>query len=751
MKFKKSNEKLYLILVAVSLFFTSSALAASGQDVDKQGEKVPYRVPKVSSKVHVDAVLDEDVWEKALKLELNYEVWPGENIKPPVRTEVLFAYSKTHLYVAFRAYDPKPSEIRATVHDRDRLGTDGWVAVILDTFNDSRRTYDFFCTPLGIQADMIESTDGGGGLWDAIWDSAGKITDWGYCVEMAIPFNSLRFQHTKGDQIWGVDAVRSYPRSVRHHIGLFPRDRNNNCYMCQSEKLIGFSGISRSKNIEIDPTLSGILTQERESFPDGKFVKKDSSIEPGITARWSFTPNLTLSATANPDFSNVEADVARLEINKQFALFYPEKRPFFLEGAGIFNTRYRIVYTRSLADPNGGIKLTGKEGGHSIGFFSVHDNLTNLLIPSSQTSISTFIDINTLGSALRYRRDIGKASNIGIVVSDREGSDYFNRVAGLDGHLRITPKDRIIFQFLGSQTHYPENIVTRYQQPGDNFWGSAFDVYYSHNTRTFNWYIDYQEITPDFRADLGFITQVDYRNISGGISHAWRRNPGFWYTLLNLGTSYQWEKDHDDNLLYKSFILKFDYNGPAQSFVGLNGNIGKRGFMGIEFDENFIEVNAGFQPSGAISFSVYGKYGDQIDIVNVQPGKVLTLSPILRLNLGTHLAVDLGHDYERLDVEGGRLYTANLSNLRMVYQFDKRTFLRAILQFENYKFDPDLYFFPRNPRYQHLFSQILFSYTINPQTVLFIGYSDDHFGFQGVNLTQNNRTAFIKIGYALML
>ncbi|MCK5058620.1 MAG: carbohydrate binding family 9 domain-containing protein [Candidatus Aminicenantes bacterium] len=748
MKIKKCNGKLYLILIIVFLIFS---FTIQGEQNKREKEKIPHRIPKVTSKVKVDAVLSEAVWQEALKMELNYEVRPGENIKPPVRTEVLLAYSKTHLYIAFRAYDPQPSEIRATVHDRDRLGTDGWVAVILDPFNDSRRTYNFFCTPLGIQADMIESPDGGGGLWDAIWDSAGKIYDWGYAIEMAIPFSSLRFQRAKGDQIWGIDVVRSYPRSVRHHIGLFPRDRNNNCYMCQSEKLIGFSDVSVSKNLEITPTLSGHLTQERDGFPDGEFIKKDSKVEPGITARWGFTPNLTLSATVNPDFSNVEADVAQLEINKQFALFYPEKRPFFLEGASIFNTRYRAVYTRSLADPNGGIKLTGKEGPHAIGFFSVHDNLTNLLIPGSQSSISTAIGVNTIGSAFRYRRDIGKASSMGLVLSDREGGDYFNRVGGLDGNFRLTRKDRILFQFLSSQTQYPEDIVTKYQQPGGNFWGQAYDIFYTHITKTFHWYANYQEITPNFRADLGFITQVDFRNITAAVGRTWRHNPGFWYTLINLGTTYALEKDHDNNLLFKSNQVHFNYTGPVQSLFNLTVNIGRRGFMGMEFEENYILVNGGFQPTKTINFSFSAKYGDQIDITNIQPGNVLTIAPIFRLIFGTHLSLDFVHVYERLNVDAGRLYTANLSNLKMIYQFNKRTFLRTIFQYTDYKFNTALYPYSRNPKYKHLFSQILFSYKINPRTVLFIGYSDDHLGFQGIELTQNNRTAFVKIGYALRL
>jgi hypothetical protein len=753
----KRSRKVHFLTVTVLFLLFVLAMPAqepANQAVSKckeSREKVPHRVPEVTAKIRVDGVLDEEVWEKALKLELNYEVQPGENIKPPVRTEVLFAYSKTHFYVAFRAFDPDPSKIRATVSDRDRLGTDDYVAVILDPFNDSRRTYDFFCNPYGVQADMIESPEGGNVQWDAIWTSVGRVTDWGYCVEIALPFTSLRFPRSKDEQVWGVDAIRSYPRNIRHHIGLFPRDRNNNCYMCQSEKLIGVKGVTQPKNLEINPTLSGIYTQERELFLEGRFVKKESTLDPGITARWSFTPNLTLSATINPDFSNIEADVAQLDINKQFALFFPEKRPFFLEDASIFNTHFNIVHTRSFADPNGGFKFTGKEGPHAIGFFSVHDKITNLLIPGSQGSVSTSLNINTLGTVLRYRHDVGKASNIGILFTDREGSDYFNRVAGIDGSIRITPKDRLLFQVMGSQTHYPDQVVTQYNQPDDNFWGTALYFLYRHDARYFNGYVNYKEITSKFRSDLGFMTQCDFRHFNPGLSRTWRRSPGYWYTLLRLGSNYQLEKNHDNNLLYDALQFTLNYTGPLQSFLNVSGSIGNRSYLGVEFRENYMSGSVGFQPSKFFLGQIDVIFGDQIDFSNIQQGEILNITPQLWLTLGNHLTLSASHVYERLNVAGGRLYTANLTNFKTVYQFNRRTFLRVILQYTDNKFTPELYPFAINPRSRHLFSQLLFSYKINPQTLLFLGYSDDYYGFWQIPLRQNNRTFFVKIGYALQM
>jgi hypothetical protein len=404
-----------LIVVAVFLWNLPPCERLHAQDTTEV--EIPHRVPRVESDLQVDAVLDEEVWRHALVLELPYEVRPSENVPAPVRTEVLFAYSTTHLYAAFRAYDPDPTAIRARITDRDAMYGDDWVALVLDTFNDQTRTFDFFCNPLGVQGDEIESPNGSG-AWDAIWDCDGRITAEGYVVEMAIPFSSMRFQHSEDDQVWGLDAVRSYPRTVRHHIGMFPRDRNNNCYMCQAEKLIGFAGASPGRNIEFDPTVYGVVTQERDGLPSGPFVQRDRNMEPGLTARWGLTPSLTLNATVNPDFSNIEADVAQLDINTQFALYYPERRPFFLEGATFFNTRFRAVHTRTLADPLWGTKLTGKEGGNAVGFFTAHDDMTNLLFPGSQGSDMASLPMKSVGSVMRYRRDLGRGSNVGLLFGD---------------------------------------------------------------------------------------------------------------------------------------------------------------------------------------------------------------------------------------------------------------------------------------------------------------------------------------------
>jgi hypothetical protein len=359
--------------------------------------------------------------------------------------------------------------------------------------------------------------------------------------------------------------------------------------------------------------------------------------------------------------------------------------------------------------------------------------------------------MNAIGSALRYRRDVGRSSNLGVVFTDREGKDYFNRLAGLDGSLRITAKDQIMFQFLGSWTRYPHGVSVDYGQPEGMFKGTAFDFSYFHNTRNLYWFATYKAVGSRFRADLGFMPQSGYRDIQGGGVYTWLKNPGHWYTTLNVGSSYRLMKDHDNHLLFKALNTWFDYSGPLQSFININANIGKRSYLGKLFDVSHMYVYAGIRPSGNFYAGFQATVGNQIDFANVQAGNTVFLNPIIEYKWGRHLTISIDHVFERLKVQAGRLYTANLTNFKLVYQFNRRTFLRTLLQYTDFQYNSALYSFEIDPVFRHLFSQVLFSYKINPQTVLFLGYSDNYFGYKGIPLKQNNRTFFLKIGYALVL
>jgi len=432
-------KKSWTVLFVFSLF---PALLFSIQETDSSTTQkgAHYNVFPASTKIKVDGVLDDEAWSKAEVIKLPYEWLPGDNIPAPVDTDCMLTYDEFHIYISFRCYDPEPKKIRAHLMDRDATDSliqDDHINIMIDAFNDERRSFQFRVNPLGVQADANFSELEGyeDFSWDAIWASAGKIYDWGYAIEIGIPFNQLRFPQTKEEQTWGFSAERSWPRSVRHRMMSHVRNRNVSCILCQFNKISGLEKISPGRNLEFDPTLTANRTDimPSQNFPDGNLQSGKAKAEPGITAKWGITPNLILNATANPDFSQVEADVAQLDVNTRFALYYPEKRPFFLEGGDFFLTPVQAVFTRTVADPLWSTKLTGKIGRSAVGFFATQDRINNLVFPSNQDSLLTSLDEKVFGGVLRYRYDVGKGSTLGLLYTGRAGEEYTNHVAGADG------------------------------------------------------------------------------------------------------------------------------------------------------------------------------------------------------------------------------------------------------------------------------------------------------------------------------
>jgi hypothetical protein len=334
----------FFLISFIGLLITSvlpGILWCESQDDRAVPKAKSYSVSPASSEIKIDGALDEPAWQTTAAGDLPFEWLPGDNIPAPVDTEFLITFSRSHLYIGLRCFDPEPSRIRAHLMDRDDtdiLVQDDHISLIIDPFNDERRGFQFRVNPLGVQADAIFSELEGyeDFSWDAIWASAGKITEWGYSIEIAIPFSQLRFPASEDIQTWGFSAERSYPRNIRHRMTSHRRDRNLACILCQMNKITGFQGMETGMNMEIDPTLTANRTDNRNDFPSGSMEAGDIKADPGLTVRWGITPNLILNATANPDFSQIEADVAQLEVNTRFAVRYPEKRPFFLEGADFF-------------------------------------------------------------------------------------------------------------------------------------------------------------------------------------------------------------------------------------------------------------------------------------------------------------------------------------------------------------------------------------------------------------------------------
>jgi hypothetical protein len=709
----------------------------------------PYTVPQVTGSIQIDAVLDETAWEQALIMDLNYETSPGDNVPAPVRTEVLLTNDGSNLYAAFRCYDDDPEALRAHLTDRESFWDDDHVNIHIDTFNDERRSFAFGANPHGVQMDAVATTNMGFDWgWDSIWDSEGKVYDWGYVVELAIPFSQLRFQRTSDAQVWGFDAWRVYPRDVSHFIGVIPQDPDNSCWQCQMVKIEGFQGVAPGRNIEIAPTITAGRSDVRSELPSGDFENDDIRSEYGVTGKWGVTPNMTVTGTLNPDFSQVEADALQLDINEPFALFYREKRPFFTEGADFFRTLKTAIYTRSMNDPSWGLKLTGKEGVHTVGGYMVQDETTNLLFPGNQGSNSGSLESGSTAGVLRYKRDFGNRYTAGALYTDRRGTDYSNQLAGIDNHLRLTDSDEIQLQVLHSSTMYPASIISEYDQPD----GTIQDLYvafeYDRNTRNNYWWLDYDYVGDGLRADLGFIPRVGFQDVEAGYIRRWIAEPGQWWSRLSLSGDLQYYEDLDGNLLQKGGSISFRYNGKLQSAIYTEVSRTSEAYDDKQFDLWSHRTILNIRPLADLGLNFWFRVGDRIDYANSRLGKSLLVNPWLDYNFGQHMKISLDHTIDRLDVEGGRLYTANLTMASLVYQFNTRTFFRAILHYEDYRYNTDLYVDEKDPEDQSLFVQFLFSYKINPQTVFFLGYSGNHYGAHEYDLAWNDRSIFMKIGYA---
>jgi hypothetical protein len=641
--------------------------------------------------------------------------------------------------------------------DRDQIDTlvqNDYVIVSIDTFDDQRRYFQFRVNPLGVQADALSSEvdRSEDWSWDMIWESRGRITADGYEVEIALPFNQLRFPNTKGPQTWGIDVGRSYPRSSRHRLNASGRDRNQSCWVCQFHKITGLEGLAPGRNLELDPTLTASRTDELDAFPDGELQTGDEETDAGLTVRWGITPNLTMTGTANPDFSQVEADVAQLDINERFALFFEEKRPFFLEGANFFNVLNRVVFTRTLVDPDWGLKLAGKQGRNGLGLFAAEDAVNSLVFPSNQGSRSTLLRQSVTSAVLRYRRDMGASSAFGLLYTGREGDGYHNHVVGFDGFFRPRETDTLIVQYLRSETRYPGAVATEFGQPTGGFGDALWEVRYERDTRDWNWAVDYEDYGPGFRADNGFMPRVDIRKAQMiGRRRFWGGEDD-WFDRVVLGAYANHIEDHDGQLTDQAYQLFSSLAGPLQLQADLVTTRRKEYFDGTLYENlDSLEAFAEIQPSGSVKLQLFGAMQDTIDYAHNRPADELLLNPAVEARIGRHFNLNLDHLLQRLEVDDGELFEANLTQLRGVYNFNTRMFVRAIFQWLDVERDPALHDLQVEPTVETLFTQLLFSYKLNARTVLFFGYSDNQLAIEEVDRTRTDRTLFFTLGYAWIL
>lgn len=726
-----------------------------------------YWIGQATGPVTLDALLDEEAWSRAVAIPLPFEVSPGDNAAAPVVTQCRLIYDADHLYLGCTAEDPSPDAIRAYVVERDQIDGHDRIVLTVDPFHDQRRAFQFGVSALGVQSDAVLAQQGAmspdqgpaamalDASWDAIWRSAGRITDDGYVVEAAIPFRSLRFPRPNGeDATWGIYLSRLWPRGSIVETRSAAWDRSDGCLLCQANTARGLSGISPGAGVQLAPTLTASRTTRRDGA-EAPLVTEPLDGAAGLDAQWSVTSDLTLDLTANPDFSQVEADVAQLDVNTRFALFFPERRPFFLEGADFFATPIQAVFTRSIADPTAGAKLTGKLGPNAVGLLLARDRGNQLLLPGSQSSAAATASGGATTTIARFRRDLGGSSTVGALVTAREGDGYHNRVGGLDAFYRPAASMTVEAQLLRSDTEYPAAIAAQHAQPTGAFSGHAALLRTRWETRSWSLFGQARLVEPEFRADAGFLSQAGVRGGNANIVRRWWGDRESWFTDLRLEAGVWRTETLDADPLHGGFWFGLGYGGPGQSSFGVFPNVFMHEhFAGTTYEgmtQVWFDLRAA--PSGGLSLGVNGMVGDAVDVANERLGVEVRLSPFVTTRLGRHLEVTIQHTHQQLDHEGARVHTATLSQLRTVYNFSPRSYVRAIAQYRRVDRDTARYTDPVDRRSTSLLTQLLYAYELSPQTVFFLGYAEDGAGHVGVDdvrtpLTTRGRTLFVKLGYA---
>jgi hypothetical protein len=713
-------------------------------------------LPRSNGAIEIDGVLADGEWSDAVQFELDIETNPSENVPAKVKTTVYIVEDGVNLFVAFDARDPNPAAIRAYLRDRDSAWEDDHVGIALDTYNDERRAFQFFANPLGVQMDKTHNDVEGGNnwdidaSWDAIWDSAGQINDQGYVVEMRIPLSQLRFPDVNGTKTWGYDLLRMYPRDRTYRFSNHPRDRNRSCYLCQVGKLEGLEGSKPSRDIEIVPTLTASQLSTTEDPAESPIQEGDPDVEGGLTMRWGITPDLTANLAINPDFSQIEADVLQLDVNNRFALFFPERRPFFLEGADYYRTPIDAVFTRTVADPDFGAKLTGKQGNHTYGLFTALDAETNLLFPGLFESDSETLEQENTAVVGRYSYGFTDTSSVGVLVTARDGEDYRNIVGGIDGRWKINDQHSINFQYLQTETEYPEAIATEFEQPLGTFSGDATVLDYDYGSR--NWFggVTLESFSSGFRADSGFVSQVggdEYRARFGRIWHGTSDN---WWTRIRASVHANRKVAEDGREVDRRQFLRFGFGGAKQTWFQFVLVDGQELWEDVNYDLNEFRAYFEIQPTGGVSVSMLGAYGDKIDYTNDRLGKATRVEPNVVWNISQKLLLRLKGLSSRLDTpDGEMIFDAAILDARLTWQFSLRSFLRLTLQNTNVERNQAQYIEEIDDQSQDLGRQLLYSYKLNPQTVFFLGYSDQYLDDDSLNdLTATDRTWFMKIGYA---
>jgi hypothetical protein len=745
--------------VIIAALLVSSRTVAPGIDLAAQtalsGE--PIHIVRLTRPVNIDGHLDNGEWSSASRIDTWYETNPGDNTVPSVRNVGYIGYDERFFYAAFEFEDPNPSAIRAPYSDRDRISGNAtdYGGVILDTRNDGHSAVLLLASPSGVQYDAITDDDGAGEdpSPDFFWESSARITERGWTLELRIPFSSLRYRNVN-PQTWGIFLYRNYPRGFRYQYFSARLPRGGNCFICRANTLTGLEGLPSGGHVVAAPYVAAT----QAGLPSGSLgtLLRNEAVDTdvGLDVKWTPDADNALDFTVKPDFSQVESDTAQISANERFALSFPEKRPFFLEGVELFSTPLRAVYTRAITSPRWGARATGKLRGLGYTLLVADDEGGgSVIVPGpdgSTTAPQAFSSTVIVGRAKRsFGRNFVSLLATGRAARRGGGSSW---LIGPDVQWRPSTADTVSGQWLFSRTLTPTRRDLSPAWTGETVSGSAGHIEWSRNTTHLDVSAKYRDIAEGFRADAGFIPQAGYRETDGSVG--WTVRPRGFLSRHRSFASASRQVDRTGALISR------------MTNVGMGMDTRFNGFFQLQYHDDQVRSGTailhikrlGFvtqaSPSRWVAaIGVDGVVGEEVDFAHSRLGRGGTVNMSATLNPTNHLELALVENVRWLNVGDGeargRLFAVRVSRVRGTYTFTARSFTRVIAQYVSTERNPALFLSTVPRRSGTFIGSVLFAYKLNWQSVLFIGYGDDRELSTAERLERSGRHVFVKISYAI--
>ncbi len=747
-----------VIVMLTALVAASHALPAQPKNDSTNAQQFVIPAVRIHGNIHLTGKLTDPKWKLAPRVSLDYEIQPGNNTPAPQKTEALVLYNSQFVYFGFICHDTDPSQIRAHVTDRDNIFQDDFAGVILDTYDDHQRAYEFFVNPFGIQADLMRNGNNEDPTWDAVWYSKGSLSDSGYTVEMAIPFKSLRLPD-KAIQNWGILIFRNIPRSSRIQTSWVHLDLNDPCSLCQEGILAGIKGMQSGNSISVLPYAMGL---ENGSVADASNASSAFSNGPvtgrfGVGLTYFPNPSLSLEGVVNPDFSQVESDVTQISLNSTFALFYPEKRPFFMEGSDIFSTLIQAYYSRMINNPLAAAKLVEKSGHWSVGYLAAEDRTTPFIIAGEEGSVTDNNGDNTFptpyrsfSNIVRARYNLGTQSFVGALGTFRNFTKAHNYVGGVDWDYFFDGNYTFDGQFLFSNTRElnDTNLVsdpsyfgnTRFTKAfdGQEYDGTGFQTDFRRDARHYTFRFTYKDFSPTFQAEDGYVFSNDLRTVDMEHTLLFYPNTSLvdnWGFDLESGLHFDYQGSRKERWILPSLILDLKSQTQLQvTYYLVNDEL----FHSVNFvGVHRWQFNLQSDPTSSISFYLNASVGRFIDRASdTAIGKGHEISAELVLRPTDRLSLTADYSRSRLsNLVGGQLfYDGYIARLSAIYQFNGQIFLRLVGQYDQFSGSVEV-----DP---------LFSYKLNPFTIFYAGSTNSLTKFgQPYGLVQTGREFFVKAQY----